>query len=616
MVDFSGRRKHIFDDSTDEESWQQKTTTLGHVDVVPLQTLGDWDRFYERVSAGTKHNKGPWNRCVTLLRGHGVISCVIERHYVCLDLRSENAAFNAHLDSSVDRAAVRLHFFRRNVQNNMFALSDSQRKSYVGYVIVREPGSPLIGRTVIKAPTYIRVCAAIDEPVNFFGQKLMVRGVAFMQQDERFAVCAHVAMWTILYSAYRKGIIERQLIADVVFSSRRDRTMHPSAPAGLTDAQVQQVLQNLGLHVPIFDLSNELMLPFDRLSISDLEIDGESIATFQETYEQLAAQLDPVTPPNLQASFTTNPSVFIANLWRLAKLAEQQRSAGILGECGTPAHDEVRIAYRDSRVLMDSVVRNEVEAHLVSGFPVYCQTSDHAMVLCGIGKDRDGFVYYFHDDQFGPYVASRSIVSASRQGFMHQAYNSALRRTPPSNELLTPRKDLAMPREVSDNESESDRAVMVIGLPGPARSLLPPSIAKRSAANFIRVAIAEWREIAPDQTIAVEDLRVSLVMGLDYKDQRRRHSGDSTARAAFSTVHLAEWVVVVENVVGGRYALWDFIFDGSSGGSHPILQLARIEGRIVYKNPLTAPTIEVFSIGTRAFPILDTPRTVGKARSI
>ena len=111
--------------------------------IIDLTTPTSWDDLYNSIADGVYHNRSPWNRCMSVLRGMDAHCCVIEFNYVCLDLRGEIAAFNAQLDTPVERATIRLHFFSKKLATSeVSSLTQTQTDSYLGYVVCRRPGSP------------------------------------------------------------------------------------------------------------------------------------------------------------------------------------------------------------------------------------------------------------------------------------------------------------------------------------------------------------------------------------------------------------------------------------------------------------------------------------------
>jgi hypothetical protein len=253
LVHTSDQRRLSLDSALVAAHRVQSAEINTHATAIPLQSQQQWDSFHLSCTAGKGGNLKPWFRCISLLRSCGAQAAVSESYYVCLDYRSEFASFYAHIDAPRRSFTTRLHFFGEEVgPADIINLSEGQRRSYLGYIVCREGDLPLVGRTVLSAPAYIDESTAIAEPVNFFGQKLMVHGVPFMQQDQRFAVCSHVAAWVLHYSAFRRGVQERRHIADLVGMAGPIHPLRPRVSDGLTEGQVSQMLNELGFRTAIY----------------------------------------------------------------------------------------------------------------------------------------------------------------------------------------------------------------------------------------------------------------------------------------------------------------------------------------------------------------------------
>ena len=235
-----------------------------HAYLWPLSTEAHWERLHSAFAYGRERNLLPWFRCLGILRGLEARTVVVETYYVCLDYKSEHAAFYAHLDAPQNSWAVRLHFFGETIDavDDVVDLTKAQKRSYLGYIVCREGNLPLVGRTLIRIPAYLKGAetTAIDESVNFFGQKLAVRGVPFMQQDVRFANCSHVALWIIAYTAYRRGTTMRRLIADLVSVASSIQPLRPRVSEGLHAHQVVGLLGELGFRAELTEARTETPL--------------------------------------------------------------------------------------------------------------------------------------------------------------------------------------------------------------------------------------------------------------------------------------------------------------------------------------------------------------------
>ena len=582
--------------------------------VVQLDDYG-WSSLHESITFGVRHNTNPWIRCITVLRSESAATCVIEQHYVCLDLRGETAAFNSQLDAPVESAAIRLHFFGESVvDTDLTGLTGEQQASYLGYIVCRRPGSPPVGRTLIKTPSYVDVSAQVVEHVNFFGQSLQVRGVPFMQQDERYAVCAHTAAWTILYSSHRKNIIERKLISDVVSASSPTRSMHPAAPAALTIDAVQTTIQQLGLHFSISNIFDDDRLAFNSLTARDYDLSKETLAELSHFGETLAGMIGYNEADQMLPDFDADHIMFISELWKRLTLAREYDSSIVENE-------KDRHLASLAMQLVDFTVFSEAEHHIKSGFPIYCHTADHAMTLCGYSGRGLSRMYYFHDDQYGPYLASDSIVAASKDQFRIQSHSS--RNSDSLASLNIPNVDYATPQNFRSSTGPPNRGVISMGLAGPPRLLLSPSAALRNAKDLIANAQSEWASLLQvadrvddnTQTTSISDnLRTSLVMGIDYKKDRLKSLMPTSKMSVYiASLHLAEWVVLVEMLTDDySESLGDFVYDGTSSTQHPLLQSAIHAGHAISRNPVEWPDVVELQTESTRFPALEVPQRVGK----
>lgn len=611
LLDFPTRRTlPIFDGP---RAVGDKVPLEPHMEVV---RLGDWDRFDEEMRRGVRHHVGPWKRCISLLREMGAQVCVIEHQYVCLDQRSETATFHAQLDASAPNATIRLHFFSDVLdKDRLWHLSNEERESYLGYIVCREPGAPIVGRAVLKAPEYVEVAASVSEPVHFLGQPLRVRGVPFMQQDERFAICAQVCMWIISYSAYRRGMIERKLISDVVAASSSFRSMHPIIPDGLTPADVHHAMQALGLGTSVHETVSDGTAPFSSIRAESIAVDQELVARLEEVARSLEPIIDGSlngVSPSSRTSFTSNPGAFVRNTWRL--ITEAQGAPDVL-----PGIRSLDTCLQEAAVLFDALLCAILEPYIRSGLPVYCDTGNHAIIFCGFAGNFRERIFYVHDDQFGPYLATNSLISASRDNFQWQAY-SAEEDIEFDAEASAPKCDRAILPRATQQWPDRDRSVGALVIPSPARLLLSPSGAVAHAGRAIANAYRDWDELSSQdaRNPSITGISAKIMMGIDYKSQRRQQAAsmvpvDEAAITAFSTIHLSEWVIVVEVCLSPSDDVeWEFVYDGTSSDADPVLQFCRIGPHAAACHPRTQPNVEAARFSGGQFAQSVVPDVVGK----
>jgi hypothetical protein len=109
--------------------------------------------------------------------------------------------------------------------------------------------------------------------------------------------------------------------------------------------------------------------------------------------------------------------------------------------------------------------------------------------------------------------------------------------------------------------------------------------------------------------------RTTLLMGIDYKKQRRREAEetkDYAARDAYSVVQLTEWVVVVEGVREDGRTIWEVTYDATSSNIRPRMQLARVGRTLVQAYPGPESGLEFAEIGNSTFHVVEAPRSLSK----
>ena len=215
----------------------------------------DWATLLERYAS---QNNTPLKRCFEVARASGALSVVIETRYIDLDFRSEYSAFYSRTFESVSDSAHRLHFFGTQLaEHNLWGLPEDHR--YLGYVVVRPSKIARVGRALLCAPPGLRdsVRTTIRDGVNLFGQSLEVEGVPFVQQDAQVGRCAHAAAWMCHYSAYRRGDVARQPMAEFSLSAEPGLGYGRPLPSpGLTVQQLLELLRVFGLPPKFYHINN------------------------------------------------------------------------------------------------------------------------------------------------------------------------------------------------------------------------------------------------------------------------------------------------------------------------------------------------------------------------
>lgn len=211
------------------------------------------DRTYESVARDTDR---PLHECLKVAHSGGATAAVVETRYIDRDYRSEYSALYSRAFESYPDTSHRIHFFgTRPNPKRLWKLSKKDRSSYVGYMVIRPRVLSIVGRTMLRPPTELRghVRTGVTDSVTFFGQRLTVRGVPFMQQDARLGTCSHVASWMCHYSAaLGRSDVAPRAIAD--FSHLANPSLQVGRPVpspGLSDHQLSDLLREVGLP-PLF----------------------------------------------------------------------------------------------------------------------------------------------------------------------------------------------------------------------------------------------------------------------------------------------------------------------------------------------------------------------------
>ncbi len=574
--------------------------TSEHADIVDLSAAEQWIKLHSRFTAGAEANFSPWNRCLSVLFELGAKTCVVEKYYVCLDYKSEVVSFYSQLDQAQSLTATRLHFFGLplraddGVEPRLHDLSQEQRDSYLGYVVVRSGNMPLVGRTVIAVPEYIDLAAAITETVHFFGQALRVRGVPFMQQDERFAVCSQVAVWAIHYAAYRTGLVSRKVVAEIVSLSGAIEPMKPRVSDGLRIDEVAHLMRAAGLSAKTYETFDLNSVDLPRMH-----------RTCVPGADGIIAGIIPLLGTDFLAELT-DPDDDVAQFGVDFLQAATERAIAV-------GDQESMDAARLAGELLDIILQHMIEPSLRSGRAVYAGTQDHAMVVVGTNSDGGDRIFFVNDDQFGPYLALPSLIGGSRtvlqmQGYDSKAYPAIINAL----DFPTDRTRTLVERTVPFPDRDSARAVSAIVFARPTRLVLEPTDAEFDCRKLLSEAWAAPDVRQPTPTWAP---RVSVMMGIDYKAERRQdliELGDISGAALYANLHLSEWVVIVEDGRSDERSEWELVYDGSSGSSSPVVQASRFGVWFAATHP-QSDLSECGRLTVQALRPVRVPDRIGKA---
>lgn len=333
----------------------------------------DLGEFYERFRRSRPADNDaeperfkPWRRCLAIARANGAMCAVVEKRYIDKDYRSENSAVYSRVLSPISDTSHRLHFFSEEIAaqtiNDLLADDMSSEpalsRCYLGYVTCRPAPLVTVGRTMLKPPPDVTARSQVHEIVSLFGANLSVSGVPFMQQDERLAVCAHVALWSMCYSSYLRGESGRRTIADIVEASN---TVVHAGTQGLSTPEACAALQRLDYRPQLYRRKWNL-------------------------------------PPAKPKPWST---------WETVETLKPE-------ELERPKHG-IYDAEVEERI--EKHIAGTLVPALNSGISIYVSVGPHAFLVCGYQKRRSlsdgsstGVEYLVHDDQIGPYLRIWSPV--------------------------------------------------------------------------------------------------------------------------------------------------------------------------------------------------------------
>ena len=188
---------------------------------------------------------------------------VVETNYIDRDYLADYSGYYVRCFTPYQRWCTRLHFFSAEfTSSDIDAILEGTKKSvsaeklgrhYLGFLVLKPLPETIIGRTCLK--TYkssngrnfpiIRNYA-----VNLFGMSLLVKSLAFQEQDTVTAACATSALWSAFQGT---GKLFQHDIPSPLEITRAAMHRIPSltrafpAKDGLTDVQMAEAIREVGL---------------------------------------------------------------------------------------------------------------------------------------------------------------------------------------------------------------------------------------------------------------------------------------------------------------------------------------------------------------------------------
>ena len=179
-------------------------------------------------------------------------SVVFEDKYVDLDYQDEYAAFYSKAFKTYPSRTVRLHFFSCTLPEDYLQNITRYSDDYMGFLVLRPTDLQKVGRTILK-PTldsnteFIHCCAKFD--VHILGQKLVVKGMPFSQQDTQVGACAQASLWMLgRYMSQHFGY--REFFPSDVNQFAKAKGAGRVFPGefGLTSSQMVDALEGMGFY--------------------------------------------------------------------------------------------------------------------------------------------------------------------------------------------------------------------------------------------------------------------------------------------------------------------------------------------------------------------------------
>ncbi len=178
----------------------------------PLR-LAPFDSIHDPLSRLRGSSQGQYLRWY--LADLGAKSALIEPAYFDRDYLSEFAAFYCTSTAGYPNVCRRVHYFSDELDRSALERAASGdvderaafQNAYLGFVVLRPIPKTPIGRTVLRwYPDATPHLPRVVEPsrnytCNVAGLELVVRGLAWQQQDVGVGSCATVALWSMLHSS-------------------------------------------------------------------------------------------------------------------------------------------------------------------------------------------------------------------------------------------------------------------------------------------------------------------------------------------------------------------------------------------------------------------------------
>jgi hypothetical protein len=243
-------------------------------DVVPYST----PTLVSLLAAKTTHDSVNCKQHISYFHNYfadlSARTIVSESDYVDHDYLEDYASYYVKCFHDYERKCVRLHFFQESFLKDEFkaALVDHNSpllqkicNSYLGFIVVKPLPKTIVGRTCLK--TYesqdVRFYPITREyKTSLFGINLVVKTLAYQEQDRVAAACATSALWSVFHGT---GMLFQHAIPSPIEITKAALEKSPAETrnlpnTGLTFEQRGYAVRDIGLDPLIVKAKNEYIL--------------------------------------------------------------------------------------------------------------------------------------------------------------------------------------------------------------------------------------------------------------------------------------------------------------------------------------------------------------------
>lgn len=219
-------------------------------------TKRNWQhQLFTSIGPSENHTLGPLRKILQIAKNLGTCTIIVEPSYIDSDFLDEYQQYYCKRFGDMASKCARIHFFKSCFTKREFPSLNLQEQGYLGFSVVRPTSSFRTARTVLVSPnddgdTQFTLCKE-DFKANLCGNRLLVKGMPFMQQDTNVCVCAQAALWMSCLYLHQKYQVPRLKPSEISRIATEALTVGPIRK-GLIPEQVLAALRKTGLEPLIF----------------------------------------------------------------------------------------------------------------------------------------------------------------------------------------------------------------------------------------------------------------------------------------------------------------------------------------------------------------------------